>query len=116
MIDALPQVAVQPLPGGSSKVDQLREVAQNFEAMFIQTLLKSMRSTVQKSGLIDGGRGEKIFTDLLDQRLAETTSQKDGGIGLALMIVKNYAKYVAGPDGEKGGHLDVQAGAEARDE
>ncbi len=104
------------LQGGVSKTDQLREVAQNFESIFIQTLLKSMRSTIQKSGLIDGGRGEEIFTGLLDQRLAEVTSERNGGIGLARMIVNNYAKYVQGPEAQKGQQVDIRAGVDGENE
>lgn len=130
MIDALPQDPrvqdaisklqaprfadpARALQGKGSKVEKLREVAQNFESLFIQTLLKSMRSTIRKSGLIDGGRGEEIFTGLLDQRLAEVTSQRGDGIGLARMIVDGYAKYVRDPEEGRGRRVDARVGADA---
>ena len=95
---------------GGEKLENLREAAQGFESIFIQMLLKSMRSTVKKSGLLDGGKGEEIFTGMMDQNFAEATSNRDGGIGLAKMIVKKYAKYVATPEAGTGSRVDLKAG------
>ena len=70
------------------KLGQLREAAQGFESVFLQMLLKSMRSTVNKSGFLDGGKGEEIFTGMMDQNFAEAASRQGGGVGLAKMIVE----------------------------
>jgi flagellar protein FlgJ len=45
---------------------RLREACAEMESLFISHLLKEMRATVEKSGFIDGGQAEEIFTSLLD--------------------------------------------------
>ena len=40
---------------------RLRQVSEDFEALMINQMLKEMRKTVDKSGLIDGGMAEQIF-------------------------------------------------------
>lgn len=42
------------------------KVAREFEAMFLQQIMKSMRSTIQSGGLTEESNGRKIFTDMLD--------------------------------------------------
>jgi peptidoglycan hydrolase FlgJ len=66
---------------------KLHEVAQMYEQQFLQEMVKSMRGTVQESGLIKVNQGEKIYREQLDQNYAEQWSKK-GGIGLADMIYK----------------------------
>lgn len=74
---------------------ELREIAQGFEAIFFHMLMKSMRATVKKSELFNGGRGEEMFTDLLDMHVAEGGARRGGGLGIADMIVKKYSRQVA---------------------
>jgi len=44
-----------------------------------------MRSSVQKSGLVDGGNAEEIYTSMLDSEYAKQMSSQ-GNSGLAQMI------------------------------
>ncbi len=84
----------------------LREAARGFEALLIQALLKTMRATVPRSGVFGGGRGEEIFTGLLDSHFAGQAARQRGGLGLGAALLERYAP----PPGEpKGGHLDLQA-------
>ena len=71
---------------------KLREAAQSFEAVFAGMLLQSLRATMNKSELFHGGRGEEMFTGLLDQALAQTSSLRSRGLGIAEMIVRQYAR------------------------
>jgi Rod binding domain-containing protein len=48
------------------QAQKLKESAEEFEAIFVGLMLKSMRDSVQKSGLLDGGNGEDIFRGMLD--------------------------------------------------
>jgi flagellar protein FlgJ len=66
---------------------KLREAAQNFESVFLHQLVKMMRATVEKSGLISGGRAEEIFQDMLDEQYAGALG-KNSNLGLADMIYK----------------------------
>jgi flagellar protein FlgJ len=51
---------------------KLKQAAEEFEAIFVNLMLKSMRDSVQKSGLLDGGNGEDIFRGMLDQEYAKS--------------------------------------------
>ena len=75
-----------------TRPESLREVARSFEAVFAGILLRSMRATVGKSGLFHGGRGEELFTDLLDQSFAQAATQRGGGFGVAELIRQQLAR------------------------
>lgn len=68
--------------GGS---DQLRQVCQEFEAIFVQTMLKGMRSTVSKEGFIESGQGQEMFEEFMDVEVAKSATRTSGfGIADAL--------------------------------
>lgn len=67
----------------------LKAAAQQFEAMFMQMMLKGMRDTVQSGGLLDSEQ-TKFYTGMFDQQLAQNLSSK-GSLGLAKMIEKQLA-------------------------
>ncbi len=81
--DAGPTPAVR-----RSQIDRrskLYEAAQEFEAIFVKQMLDSMRQTVEKTGLIEGGMAEDIFEDMLyDQYALKMT--RTAGFGLADQI------------------------------
>lgn len=67
-------------------------VAKQFEALFIQQMMKGARKSIpSEDRLIDGGMGEKIFTEMLDAEYAQKASNV-GGIGLASMIARDLAE------------------------
>ncbi|WP_258075045.1 rod-binding protein [Brachyspira murdochii] len=59
----------------------------------INQMLKEMRKTVDKSGLIDGGMAEQIFEDMLYDEYAKEFS-KTKTFGLADIIYNQMEKYV----------------------
>jgi flagellar protein FlgJ len=63
-----------------------RETATQFEAMFIQEMLKSMRATVEKNDLM-GSDAEEQFTQMYDRELAQALAKRNT-LGIADMIVK----------------------------
>jgi flagellar protein FlgJ len=63
-----------------------RETATQFEAMFIQEMLKSMRATVEKNELM-GSDSEDQFQDMYDRELSMQMAKR-GSFGVADMIVK----------------------------
>ncbi len=63
-----------------------KAVASQFEALVIQTMLRSMRETVGDSGLW-GGSGTDLARSMLEQTLAEQVAQA-GGMGLADVLAK----------------------------
>ena len=64
---------------------RLREASNEFEAIFIQQMLKTMRKTTLESNFIKKSEGEKIFRSMLDEQYA-ILSAKSGRLGLGEMI------------------------------
>ena len=65
--------------------DSIKKIAADFESIFLEIVLKSMRDTVPKSELIDGGNGEQIFQSMLDNEYAKSlANQGNTGIGGAV--------------------------------
>jgi flagellar protein FlgJ len=58
----------------------LRQVSRQFEAVFMQMVLKSMREATPADGIM-GSQQEKLYTSMLDQQLAQSLSGR--GVGLA---------------------------------
>ena len=75
------------IPDASGKTDgaRLREASNEFEAIFIQQMLKTMRKTSLESDFIKKSEGEKIFRSMLDEQYA-ILSAKSGSLGLGEMI------------------------------
>lgn len=64
----------------------LGKAASQFEAMFMQMLLKSMRDSLPQDGMLDS-EATRTYVGMLDQQLAASLSSK-GGVGLADVLVK----------------------------
>jgi flagellar protein FlgJ len=69
----------------------LKNASQQFEALFLQMVLKSMRDAVPKSGLLDSD-SQQTYTSMLDQQLSTKISQS--GTGLASVIAKQLGRYM----------------------
>jgi flagellar protein FlgJ len=57
---------------GSQKDDALRKACKDFESLFTNELLKSMRRTIEKCDLFHGGQAEEIYESLLDMELSKS--------------------------------------------
>jgi len=64
----------------------LEEVAAQFESIFLQQMLKSMRDATVKSDLFDSSQMD-TYQSMADQQLALQLAEQ-GGIGLARMMVE----------------------------
>ncbi len=62
----------------------VKAAAQQFEALFMQELLKSMRATTQGESLMGGGASEELATGMLDQQYAASLTGMPGGLAEAL--------------------------------
>lgn len=62
----------------------VKEAARQFEALFMNELLKSMRATTMDSGLNDGGSGGEMATSMLDQQYATQLTGMKGGLADAI--------------------------------
>jgi flagellar protein FlgJ len=69
----------------------LKQAATQFEAVFMNMLLKSMRDTVPKDGAMES-EATRTYTSMMDQQLTQNMASK--GIGLADLIVKQLSRQM----------------------
>jgi len=81
---------------------ELKKAVTEFEALFLNQMLKVMRDTVVKSDLFHGGSGEEIYNSLFDTELSGQMA-KGGGIGLGKVLL-----------GQLEGNLAAAAGQDVR--
>lgn len=77
----------------------LKGAAQQFEAIFLNALLKSMRAANPQDGILDSAQTRQ-YTALLDQQLAQTLSRQDAGMtDLAELLLKQFRTGMPGFQG-----------------
>ncbi len=69
----------------------LKLAAKQFEAVFMNMMLKSMRDATPQDGMFDSEQ-TKMFTSMLDQQLAQNMGSR--GVGLAEILVKQLSQQV----------------------
>ena len=100
-----PASLTAPRPNGADAA-KVKKVAQDFEAMFLGMMLKSMRATVGEDKLTGGGHGEETFRSLLDQEYAQAAA-RSGGLGLAKIMEKELTRGAVAPvSPQVTGHAD----------
>ena len=72
----------------------LRQVAADFESLFVNQMFQAMRRTVPESKLFAQNSGEKMFRDMLDQQWASGLANR-GGVGIGDML---YQQMVGNED------------------
>lgn len=97
--------------GGEKGKTALKETARQFEALFMREVIKSMREATMKSGLLDGGSGESLGQDLLDQQLAGHLAGQPGGLSAA--IERQLSRQMSAAKG--GSDLPVDGSNQDRD-
>ena len=93
-INSLRQSARQNSP------EALRAVAQQFEGLFMNMVMKSMRDATPKDGLMDSEQG-KMFGAMLDQQLSQNLAKR--GVGLADVLIRQLSNNRGGPLPDAGG-------------
>lgn len=83
---------------------QAKKVSQDFEALVVGMMLKSMRDTVGKDKLTGGGHGEDVYRSMLDQEYAAAAVKRGGGMGLAKIIEKDIIRQESRKIGTKLDH------------
>jgi len=89
-INANLAISAQSLDSLRAKAKQspdqaLKAAAQQFEAVFMNLMMKSMRDATPQDGLFDSEQS-KMYTGMLDQQLAQNMAGK--GIGLAEIMIR----------------------------
>ena len=73
------------------KSKKLMDACVEAESLFVGQMLKQMRSTIEKGGLINGGQTEEIFTDMLYDQYALNMS-KTANFGIAKQMYNQLSK------------------------
>lgn len=66
---------------------EIEKAAKDFESFFAYYLLKVMRESVPKSGLLNSGMSESVYTSVIDENIAEGIASQRG-LGLADFLIK----------------------------
>lgn len=92
------QKAIPKIPNSSNNSagktpddEKLRAACSEMESFFIGYLMKEMRATIDKSELLSGGKGEEMFTSMLDTEIAKKSSAA-GGIGLSEILMEQLTR------------------------
>src|SRR5436305_15330404 len=83
-------VTMADLRPESAEPRTLREATQEFESLFIAQMMQAMRGTVQESGLMGSGTGQRVFREMLDQEFAKRIATS-GGFGIGDMLYRQLS-------------------------
>lgn len=76
----------------------LKAAAQQFETLFLQMVLKSMRDATPQDGLVNSDQS-RFYTGMLDQQLAQDMTTRGSGLGFARLIEQQLGRQMATGDG-----------------
>ncbi|OQA31710.1 MAG: Peptidoglycan hydrolase FlgJ [Betaproteobacteria bacterium ADurb.Bin341] len=88
----------------------LKAAAQQFEAMFLQMVLKSMRDATPQDGVLDSDQS-RFYTTMLDQQLAQNMATTGQGMGFARLIEQQLGRNLNVSAIPEGGVLPANAAA-----
>lgn len=71
----------------------LRKSSQEFEALLLMEMLKSMRKSVPDGGLFEKDTSTEIFRDMLDSETAKAAS-RGKGLGIGEAMYNQLAKQI----------------------
>lgn len=82
---------VPPQIGRVDSVKKAREVAENFEAVFIGQMLQPMFASINPEPPFGGGHSEKIWQSMMVDEIGKSMA-KSGGIGIADSIQREILR------------------------
>ena len=82
------------LDAKQSSPEALKQAAQQFEAVFMNMLMKSMREATPQDGMFDSEQ-TRMYTSMLDQQLTQRMASR--GIGLAEVMVRQLSSALNVP-------------------
>ncbi|MFH0781259.1 MAG: rod-binding protein [Pseudomonadota bacterium] len=86
--------ATQPTADRKAKdLASLRKSSQEFEALLLAEMLKSMRQSVPNGGLFEKDTATETFRDMLDSETAKAAS-RGKGLGIGEAMYKQMAKQI----------------------
>lgn len=76
----------------------LKAASQQFETLFLQMVMKSMRDSVPQDGLLNSDQS-RFYTGLLDQQMAQNLATSGKGVGFAKLIEQQLGRNLPGAEG-----------------
>lgn len=76
----------------------LKAASQQFETLFLQMVMKSMRDSVPQDGLLNSDQS-RFYTGLLDQQMAQNLATSGKGVGFAKLIEQQLGRNLPGAVG-----------------
>ncbi len=77
----------------TNNLSALRKSSQEFEALLLMEMLKSMRKSVPEGGLFEKDTSTEIFRDMLDSETAKAAS-RGKGLGIGDAMYNQLAKQI----------------------
>lgn len=96
------EVAALRREAGKNAPAALEKAAKQFEAMFMQMMLKSMRDAGAEEGGLFDNEQTRLYQDMYDKQLSLSLSEAGNGIGLAKLLVQQLQTSVPALQGEPG--------------
>ncbi|MBP6217780.1 MAG: rod-binding protein [Oligoflexales bacterium] len=94
--------------GSTEQREKIHKIAKDFESIFFELVMKSMRKSISKSELMNGGNAEDIYQGMLDSEYSKAMSQQGvGGLSQAIeeelssKIEAQARKMVSKVEGQK---------------
>ena len=69
--------------------EKLKNACSDFESIFINYMLKSMRTAISEDGIFENNNESRIIRSMFDENLAATMA-KGGGMGLGKMLFNSF--------------------------
>lgn len=92
-------------PAPAAEARRLREAAEAFEALLIETLLRTMRETQLEDGLFGRGPGASIYEGMFDAHVAGSLA-RGSPFGVARALEESWAPRLDPAGGRERGPAD----------
>ena len=110
-LDAIRDPAANALRARASSDPKsvIKAAAKQFEALFMQQLMKSMRESTLATGMLDNA-GTQMGTEMLDTQFANQMTGLPGGLGdvIARQLERQMSGIAAGTSGQGAGGWDLK--------
>ncbi len=82
-----------------SNLEGLEKAAQQFESVFLNSLMKAMRRTVPDNKLFNSSGPTKFYQQMQDAEMAKAMATGNNSLGIADMIIRQFQSNVEGDQG-----------------
>lgn len=92
---------------------KLYTACQDLESVFVNTVIKTMRQSIQKSSLIGDSFAQETYQSMLDEEYSKQISQTKS-LGIADMLYKQLSEQISDEVGEINNTLAGQSGSDGK--